>query len=737
MAKLGNLYISLIADTAAFSSGLNKAKGDLNSSAAQMNRTIASVGQAFHGLGDAIVEVVGTAALLEKLKKGLESAAALADLSEQLGISTKLIQTLRFQAAQSGVATDVMETSVRKLTKTIGDAVEGQKAQVDAFRQLGVSVVDAGGKVRSTDAVLRDVSDALSLIHDPAVRARLEVELFGRAGQQIEPIFAHGAASIDDFGAAAQRAGVVLDDDTIAAAHRAQAAIEVLGVKFDTLWQKIAVGLSGPLTELIDGLNRLDNATIRQGVDPRLARLDSDIKATEAANRDLAGQLSNSDKDFVAHIQSEIDLNNKQLESMKAERDKILQTFFPKDSGELGRRGLLPVAAAPGPLPQVKVEGKTDAEKNIDKLTEKLRSLQDQLASLNGDAGTTLSKALAGLDPDAKGAEALAVQIEAIAEELDSATLANDAYAAAQRADADAVQQFDAEMQKGRDTLESLRTPIEIYRDRVAELQQLHQDGAIGAATYARGLDTAKTTLDDANASSSTLNTTMTELGSTFSSAFDDAVISGKSLHDVLVGLLQDVERLLLRASEGSVTDFLTGGNGNSRGGSSGGFLGTILSFLGMGSGLNASGFRGTGAGPGASGNTSGGGIFSFLGDILGSVLHTGGVAGSGGVSRRVPALAFAGAPRLHTGGMIGPGEVPAILRQGETVLTPEQMAGMGSGVTYAPVTNFNIAGAIDRQTELKMHAIADYHSKAQVSALGARVDAGGADAKRFGRRRR
>jgi hypothetical protein len=48
-----------------------------------------------------------------------------------------------------------------------------------------------------------------------------------------------------------------------------------------------------------------------------------------------------------------------------------------------------------------------------------------------------------------------------------------------------------------------------------------------------------------------------------------------------------------------------------------------------------------------------------------------------------VPALAFAGAPRLHKGGWAGlrPDEVPAILQRGERVLSrAEVAAGMGRG---------------------------------------------------------
>ena len=60
------------------------------------------------------------------------------------------------------------------------------------------------------------------------------------------------------------------------------------------------------------------------------------------------------------------------------------------------------------------------------------------------------------------------------------------------------------------------------------------------------------------------------------------------------------------------------------------------------------------------------------------STLHGGGIAGAlGGVRRTgVPAAAFGGAPRLHGGGFASD-ELPAILRRGEGVFTPEQMAAL------------------------------------------------------------
>lgn len=53
---------------------------------------------------------------------------------------------------------------------------------------------------------------------------------------------------------------------------------------------------------------------------------------------------------------------------------------------------------------------------------------------------------------------------------------------------------------------------------------------------------------------------------------------------------------------------------------------------------------------------------------------HTGGIAGIADAgSRSVPLSTFAGAPRFHTGGIIG-SEVPIIAQRGEGVFTPEQM---------------------------------------------------------------
>lgn len=73
-------------------------------------------------------------------------------------------------------------------------------------------------------------------------------------------------------------------------------------------------------------------------------------------------------------------------------------------------------------------------------------------------------------------------------------------------------------------------------------------------------------------------------------------------------------------------------------------------------------------------------GALGGIGGIFAPVLHSGGIVGNTASGRMIPALAFAGAPRMHSGGWAGlrPDEVPAILQRGERVLSRRELAAQG-----------------------------------------------------------
>lgn len=96
------------------------------------------------------------------------------------------------------------------------------------------------------------------------------------------------------------------------------------------------------------------------------------------------------------------------------------------------------------------------------------------------------------------------------------------------------------------------------------------------------------------------------------------------------------------------------------------------------------------------------GGIAGKALEFLAGVFHDGGVVGAGGTRRRVPALAFSGAPRFHAGGILGlsADEVPAVLQRGEEVLTrddPRHRANGGGVVVNMTINNPQDANSIIR----------------------------------------
>jgi hypothetical protein len=111
----------------------------------------------------------------------------------------------------------------------------------------------------------------------------------------------------------------------------------------------------------------------------------------------------------------------------------------------------------------------------------------------------------------------------------------------------------------------------------------------------------------------------------------------------------------------------------------------------------------------GWSGGQQGGGLFggwlqslaqSMLGTgyfppapVLGGagLYHGGGTAGAPSAVRPVPLAAFATAPRFHTGNLFGPGELPAIVMEGEEIGWPDQLARKYGGPRQSVVNNFYV----------------------------------------------
>lgn len=96
----------------------------------------------------------------------------------------------------------------------------------------------------------------------------------------------------------------------------------------------------------------------------------------------------------------------------------------------------------------------------------------------------------------------------------------------------------------GRALRDEMMTPLEKFNIEMGRLDMLLEKGSIDFETYSRalfdGLDKTETKVRETNQAAK-------ELGLTFASAFEDAIVDGKKFSDVLKGLAQDLLRIAAR----------------------------------------------------------------------------------------------------------------------------------------------------------------------------------------------
>lgn len=92
----------------------------------------------------------------------VDQADALGDLSARTGVAVEAIQKLDYAAVLNGSSVEAMHSSLEGLNRQIGMAANGEKMQGDLFKEMGISIKDAEGKVKSADVVFAEMQNTLS-----------------------------------------------------------------------------------------------------------------------------------------------------------------------------------------------------------------------------------------------------------------------------------------------------------------------------------------------------------------------------------------------------------------------------------------------------------------------------------------------------------------------------------------------------------------------------------------------
>lgn len=186
MVDAGSIWVRLGLDSSQLVTGLNNAKTGLVSWRDETNKgskdmlawgaSITATAAPLVAMGYALAEVTNKAAAFGKSIK---------DNARDLGLSTEQYQRWTHAAIASGSTAEEMSGSIRMLTIRLKEASDPASEASRYLKAMGVSAYDSNGKLRDTDAVLKDILPALNALPEGMERNQASMVLFGKSFSNI------------------------------------------------------------------------------------------------------------------------------------------------------------------------------------------------------------------------------------------------------------------------------------------------------------------------------------------------------------------------------------------------------------------------------------------------------------------------------------------------------------------------------------------------------------------------
>lgn len=235
--------------------GKDNTKKAFSSVEKSMERLKSSMG----GLRGAVAGLAGLAGLGAVVTKLADVADEMGKTSARLGIGTKDLQKFRFAAEQSGMEVSTFDTALQRFTRRTSEAAHGTGVAKAALDEMGISVKDNDGKLKSNSDLLKEVADAFKNTTDQSERVRLAFKLFDTEGVKMINMLQQGSVAIDAMGNQLESVGGIITDKAITASEQFNDRLNIM--------TKAATNLLTPLIELVNkGLDPFFKATEKMAV---------------------------------------------------------------------------------------------------------------------------------------------------------------------------------------------------------------------------------------------------------------------------------------------------------------------------------------------------------------------------------------------------------------------------------------------------------------------------------------
>jgi hypothetical protein len=238
---IGSIVVEMAADIAGF-------RGKLNEAVKATNEAVEKIKTGFELIGVGL----SVESLIEFTKSTIELGDQLYRASLKAGINAGAFSELAFAAKSSGLGVDELSAALAKMQKAISSEGSGTGSAKAAFEALGVTFDDL--KRLTPDQQFELLAERINELKVPADRTRAAIELFGRSGADLLPLFSQGAEGIAKARIEAGLLGASFSDDTIERLHHTQESIDHLTASLKGLGTAVVVDVAPELQLLADRL---------------------------------------------------------------------------------------------------------------------------------------------------------------------------------------------------------------------------------------------------------------------------------------------------------------------------------------------------------------------------------------------------------------------------------------------------------------------------------------------------
>jgi lambda family phage tail tape measure protein len=323
MASLGQLVVSLTAETAQFKEALSKAAYETDRAMKKIESSTSFVSTAFKTLLTAGV----VAQVTSGVNSIIESMARLEDISKTTGSTVENLSGLASQARIVGVDMNTLESVLIKFNKALFSVKDEASTTEKALRAIGLS----SKELRQMDTVdaTYAVARALQEYADDANKAAIITAIFGKSAKEISPF-------LDDL-AKNGKMNAVVTAQQAEAAGKLQDEVRKLGLEFDKFTTGILSRAIPALLEFFKTLNSIIQpyAILGNNIEELESAL-AKVNATIEKNTSLGKENSKSNLDLQKGLQSRIGFlkEQKRIEeeiANNANKPKKQAGFDPKD----------------------------------------------------------------------------------------------------------------------------------------------------------------------------------------------------------------------------------------------------------------------------------------------------------------------------------------------------------------------------------------------------------------------